>query len=513
MFTARRAIWLGFLGYSLLLSACGPQTAELPTPANSTPSLTPSLVPTETLVPSTPLPTRPAYEPGTLVEYIAQNGDNLIALAARFNTTIEEIRAANPIIPDSATTLPAGMPMQIPIYYRAYWGSAYQIIPDSHFVNGPAVIDFDTRAFVDVQPGWLKNYREYAYGLQRTGAGLVDVVATNFSVSPKLLLALLEFQAGALSQPVKDPDLTYPLGYERRGYGSVYLQLVWAANQLNNGYYAWRNGKLIEFDLSDGTIYRPDPWQTAASVALQMYFNEALPSDEFEFAISPEGLAYTYASLFGDAWQGDTAHLPGSLAQPEFQLPFSSGDVWALTGGPHTGWGHGEPWAALDFAPGEGKGCFGSKLWATAIADGTVVRTETGVVVLDLDGDNDERTGWAIFYLHLGKIDKARVGDHLLAGQPIGHPSCEGGESTGTHVHIARKYNGEWIEAAGSIPFVMEGWVPQEAGAPYGGTLTRLGYQVRACICSDAASAITSAAAAVPLPTPEIQSTEITSNH
>jgi LysM repeat protein len=40
---------------------------------------------------STPLPTRPSYKPGELVEYIAQDGDTLPALAARFNTTVDEI--------------------------------------------------------------------------------------------------------------------------------------------------------------------------------------------------------------------------------------------------------------------------------------------------------------------------------------------------------------------------------------------------------------------------------------
>src|SRR5512140_1153246 len=66
-----------------------------------------------------PAPTngRPEYKPGELVDYIAQSGDTLPALAARFNTKVEEIRAANPIIPQEATTMPPGMPMKIPIYY------------------------------------------------------------------------------------------------------------------------------------------------------------------------------------------------------------------------------------------------------------------------------------------------------------------------------------------------------------------------------------------------------------
>jgi phage tail protein X len=100
----------------------------------------------------TPIPApkseRPEYKPGELVDYIAQNGDTLPALAAHFNTTIEEILAANPVIPHEATTMPPGLPMKIPIYYLPLWGTAYQSIPDYAFVNGPAQIGFSTSAFV-----------------------------------------------------------------------------------------------------------------------------------------------------------------------------------------------------------------------------------------------------------------------------------------------------------------------------------------------------------------------------
>ncbi|MEX2161237.1 MAG: LysM peptidoglycan-binding domain-containing protein [Anaerolineales bacterium] len=504
--SANRQPISAFVALGLLLSACLPATLPSSTPsAPPADTATPLPTATEPVITSTPLPTRPAYDPGQLVEYTAQTGDTLIALAARFNTTIAEILAANSIIPQSASTLPPGLPMQVPIYYRAYWGTSYRIIPDSQFVNGPAAVDFDTQAFVDAQPGWLKNYGGYAAGSTRTGAGLVDLVATNFSVSPRLLLALLEFKAGALSQPTIDPAKSaYPLGYETRGHSGVYLQLVWVANQLNNSYYSWRNGKIIEFERPDETIYRPDPWQNAASVALQLLFNITESQDGFNTAIGPEGLALTFTSLFGDPWAAEVAHIPGSLVQPEFRLPFPPGQVWSLTGGPHTGWGQGEPYAALDFAPGEQRGCYLTGQWATAVADGVVVRTDVGLAVLDLDGDGDERTGWVIFYLHLGKEEKARVGDRLAAGQPVGHPSCEGGSSTGTHVHLARKYNGEWIEAAGTLPFVMEGWIPQEGSAAYTGLLSRQGYVIRACVgCSNAASAITSQAPVVALPTPQ----------
>jgi len=111
-------------------------------------------------------------------------------------------------------------------------------------------------------------------------------------------------------------------------------------------------------------------------------------------------------------------------------------------------------------------------------------------VALDLDGDGDERTGWVIFYLHLGTDGRAPLGAALKTGDPIGHPSCEGGTSTGTHVHIARKYNGEWIPADGTLAFDLDGWIAHNGSQPYLGTLTRLSRTVTACTCSNQASFI-----------------------
>jgi hypothetical protein len=65
------------------------------------------------------------------------------------------------------------------------------------------------------------------------------------------------------------------------------------------------------------------------------------------------------------------------------------------------------------------------------------------------------------------------VGTFVNAGDPLGHPSCEGGRSTGTHIHIARKYNGEWMVADGTIPFVLSGWRPIRGEAPYSGWLVK----------------------------------------
>jgi murein DD-endopeptidase MepM/ murein hydrolase activator NlpD len=389
------------------------------------------------------------------------------------------------------------MPMKIPIYYLPLWGNPYQIVPDSLFVNGPAEVGFNTAEFINQHPGWLKNYHEWASDADRSGADLINLIAANYSVSPHLLLALLEFWSHALTEPSPPAGAeTYPLGYAESNHQGVYLQLIWTANTLNNGYYRWRNGQLQELDLKDGSLERLDPWQNASTVSLHYYFSLLLSPESYAQAVSADGFAAVYKNLFGDPWQKVQPHIPGSLEQPGMRLPFSPGKRWAFTGGPHTGWGIGDPLSAVDFAPpSTASGCIPTDEWVTAVADGVVVRSEDAIVVLDLDGDGDLRTGWDIFYLHMATEGRIARGTRVKAGDPLGHPSCEGGEATGTHVHMARLYNGEWIPAggiAGVLPFNMEGWVVQNGAQAYEGTLTRYSRLITACTCSDANSQLAS---------------------
>ncbi|MCS7011868.1 MAG: LysM peptidoglycan-binding domain-containing protein [Anaerolineales bacterium] len=483
MFLVERKSLLFLALVAVSLSACTTKVDARP-PAAFT------LQPTPVLTPSA-FPTRPAYAPGELVDYIAHSGDTLPGLAARFNTTVEEIRAANPHIPADATTMPPGMPMRIPIYYRPFWGDPFQILPDSLFVNGPAQVGFDIETFVQNRPGWLKEYRAYAQGASRSGAEIVQLIATNYSISPRLLLAILEYRSGALSN-ISPPDSRYPLGIYDPNYADLYMQLVWIANRLNHGFYGWRTGDLIEFELANGKLERPDPWQTAATVAIQFLFSQLEDHAGYQAAIGPNGISRVYQTLFGDPWTQDIPHIPVSLQQPPLTLPFRVGESWTLTGGPHTGWGHMWPWAALDFAPpGVESGCVPTDRPAVAMADGLVVRSETGVVVLDLDGDGDERTGWNLIYLHLATQGRAPLGAQLKTGDPVGYPSCEGGTATGSHVHVARKYNGEWIPADGVIPFNLEGWIAYNGKNAYEGGLIRNGQRVIASERSILASQIT----------------------
>jgi hypothetical protein len=156
------------------------------------------------------------------------------------------------------------------------------------------------------------------------------------------------------------------------------------------------------------------------------------------------------------------------------ELPFQKGVTWSFTGGPHGGWDSGSAWAAMDFAPPQDElGCFPNASWDTAVADGLILRAHNGAVIQDLDNDGYEQTGWVVFYMHVEANERVQPGTYLYTGDPVGHPSCEGGVSTGTHLHIARKYNGEWIPADGPIPFNLGGWISSGNGIEYDGFLTR----------------------------------------
>lgn len=462
-------------------------TAELPT--------LPAGAPTPT-----PLPSRPRYAPGTLVDYEAQPGDTLPALAAHFNTTVEAIREANPDLPLSITTLPPGTPLRIPIYYLPTWGPTFKILPDALFVNGPAARDFDVGAFLALTPGWLHKVEAPFEQATYPAAHIVEKIALNFSIDPRLLLALLDYQAGALSDPNPPENLETFLGFEAPQQRGFALQIAHMADLLSHAYYGWRTGELRRFLLKDGTEIHPDPWQNAATVALQYYFAQVLSPRAFWQAVGPQGFFRVYAAWFGDPWRNPPPpHIPGDLRQPPLTFPFPRGQTWSFTGGPHPAWGRMGVWAALDFAPPGSSGCYVADEWVVAMAPGVVARSERGILVLDLDGDGDERTGWNLFFLHLS--DRLPAGTVVPARAPLARPSCEGGRATGTHVHLARKYNGEWIPAWGVLAFNLEGWVVEKGRTPYEGSLRYGTARVTACECGSAATLVTSWVDLYPQPT------------
>jgi hypothetical protein len=352
------------------------------------------------------------------------------------------------------------------------------VLPDSEVIDSPTALNFSVQDYVTEAGGYLNVYHQVVNGESLSGAQVVERVAETTSTNPRLLLAVIELRSGWVTGNPTSPDLGYSLGIEVPDYGGLYLQLSLVGKLLNMGYYGWRQGTLSELQFSDGHVARLDPSLNAGSVAVQYLFARLYKQAEWPDRLyGTDGFISNYESLFGDPWVRAAKVEPlyqAGMPFPELELPFAPGERWALTSGPHPDWNTGTPPGALDFAPITGEpACTVSSAWAQASAAGVVVRASGGVVTLDLDGDRSEQTGWVLLYMHIAKKDRVSPGTHLNSGDRIGHPSCEGGDATGSHVHLARKYNGEWVPAGGEWPFILSGWTVNPGAKAYEGSLVK----------------------------------------
>ncbi|HEY9121780.1 MAG TPA: LysM peptidoglycan-binding domain-containing protein [Brevefilum sp.] len=432
--------------------------------------ITENPLPTPTPNPTIVLPT-PRVE---TISYSVQPGDTLKLIAQRYQVSWEQIVALNNII--NPNLIEVGQVLLIPPPSFEAVAPSFKIIPDSELVNSPSNAYFNVRAFVNERNGFLAAYSEPVDGSPTMGAEIVERVALEYSVNPRLLLALLEYQSNWVtkSNPPEETQI-YPLRYYEAWREGLYNQLAWAANLLNEGYYLWKLNAITAWILSDGSVMQVDPTINPGTAGVLNVLRYLKTQENWEGAVSEEGIYAAYLNLFGYPFIfAYEPMIPGDLAQPDLQLPFEKGDVWSFTGGPHGGWDTGSAWAAIDFAPpGEALGCFPSEAWVVASAPGKIVYSDHGAVIQDLDGDGVWQTGWSMLYMHIASSERVEVGEYLDAGDRIGHPSCEGGFSTGTHLHLARRYNGEWIAADSNTPMDLDGWITAGYGVEYDGYLIK----------------------------------------
>lgn len=458
------------------------------TPFYDDPFLVPNaeyyLQPLETLEPTeTVLPDLQAASERKI--YLTQNGDTLQNIASRFGTSPDRISALFPISGTHFLNPNLSLFVESPV--NRQYESSVRVLPDQYVVFSSTASNYDIENEILSANGYLAHYTEETSVGRMSGIKIVEKIAQDYSINPMILLALIEFKSHWLfGTPQSPAEIDYPVGWIEAQHKGLYRQLAWAANTLSAGYYGWRAGTLSEIPyyrkpLPIQPIYF-EPTQNAGSVAIQYLFAQIYDWQDIDAALySENGFISVFNSIFGNVWDGadpEGIGLNADLVLPVISLPFSPQERWALTGGPHPTWGTGSPWGALDFAPPSTEtGCAKSDRWILAATDGVVLRVDKGVVIVDVDGDYNEQTGWVFLYLHVGTSEKVTVGTRLRTGDHIGHPSCEGGNATGSHLHLARKYNGEWIAADGPIPFNLSGWTPYNGALPYQGGMIRNGQQ------------------------------------
>jgi LasA protease len=442
-------------------------------------------------VPPSPTPTR---EPpaDAVTTYNVRVGDTLSRIALVYGTTVDALMTINGLT--NADQLVPGQELKITMA-PSNVGPAELLIPDSELVYGPTYADFSVAAAIEEHAGYLLAYTEVVNGREMTGPEIVELVSVQYSVGPRVLLTLLELRGTWLSSAILTPtQQRYPLGYQAGLYREgLYWQLSYAANALNGGFYSWWDDTSWLVQTLDGALIQYSAELNAATAAVQKMLADTA-SDYESWLADLTRFSSLYIELFGDPF--DVALeplLPPYSGAPALTLPWSKGETWYYTGGPHPGWGSLGAYAAIDFATDEVHiGCTTSQRWVTAVAPGVIVMSEDGMVLQDLDGDGLLSTGWVVLYMHIAADNRVAAGTEVATGDRIGHPSCEGGVSSATHLHLAWRMNGVWIAADDARwPMRLDGWQPVSGNRAYDGTLEKDGRVLTACECWEKVNAIT----------------------
>lgn len=329
------------------------------------------------------------------------------------------------------------------------------LIQDAELVHGPADRGFEADQFIDQHADALPPDPQLA--------ALVALTALQHSLSPRLLLVLLS----VIPTP---PDQ------------STESHLMQMSAWLADGYYGlkFRGERTVQF--ADGST------ESGGIQAGAGHFAVARLLARYSAAPDWADWRQRFAQRY-EAWFGVTSWLPPPLPdgvqQPPLLLPWPAEQGWYFTGGPHGAWGVASAWGAVDFAPPSRVGCGVAPEWVLSAAPGRVLHAEQGLVLQDLDGDGDLRTGWVLAYLHIASRDRVAVGSVLDAAMPIGHPSCEGGVADGAHVHFARRFNGEWLPVNGeTAPLNLSGWRFRSLGGEYDGAMEHPAFGERMAVTS-----------------------------
>lgn len=345
--------------------------------------------------------------------------------------------------------------------------TAAKVLDDAELVLGPSAAGFDAAGFLAARGGALAGHREVVGGVERDAAAIVQRVAEDHSVSPHVLLTTLEL-AGGLVDGGDPAALGAPLGERVAAAAGPGLQpaLTWLATTLNAAFYAMRRDGTATVSLPHGGTWTAVGPGGAGHAAVAAALAQLDGTDDLAARLAE------FAALHAH-WFGPLRAAPPAASFPPLLVPWAEGETWHFTGGPHASWGDGTPLGAVDFAPPSPSGCAVAPERVVASAPGIVAVSRDGYVLLDLDGDGYAGTGPVVQYLHLADAGRVPAGTRVAAGDPLGHPSCEGGFATGSHVHVARRLDGAWLPVEDDAqPLTLSGWRFDGGLRPYDGRMT-----------------------------------------
>ena len=173
-----------------------------------------------TLPPSaTPAPVSSTSVPGSTINYTSQSGDSLDVVATHFGVQPSEITSAGPL--SSTGFINPGTLLFLPNRLSLTPSTPSQpIIPDSELVDSPSAVGFDIAGYVNSAGGELSTFKDYHNPVGTiSGAEAVRIISVGSSISPRLLLALIQYYTGWVQGQSKPGlDEKHLFGYSYPSY-------------------------------------------------------------------------------------------------------------------------------------------------------------------------------------------------------------------------------------------------------------------------------------------------------
>ncbi|WP_392343829.1 M23 family metallopeptidase [Pseudoalteromonas prydzensis] len=327
--------------------------------------------------------------------------------------------------------------------------NALLVVDDTQFVFNNELLNKDWDNFFALHAPALEDKKE-----------LILHWAGYTSINPKIILALIEQQSGLLSNP--DADFAAPLiGLsDEQGFDAQVEDLVTKLSQRFYAYKQWQDSQVTaitsKYTSTAISNQASSNSSTAATAALVSVFKKRnkLAVDQDIVNHSNDDLTVflaTFDRLFPES-SAQLQHSSKSTVQSAEQqfvaasfsmnLPWPSG-YW-YSGGAHSNTGSGYPYSSLDFNNGSGN--WGSNTpYVQAAHGGTVTRFSSCNIRVT------HSSGYSTNYYHMSNL-QYNSGDYVQPGAWLGRYAnsynqalCEGGQSSGPHVHFTLLYNGQQV--------------------------------------------------------------------
>jgi murein DD-endopeptidase MepM/ murein hydrolase activator NlpD len=364
------------------------------------------------------------------------------------------------------TAAPAAPEPRDPLFDPRRISYAYQF-------TGPEI-----QAFLEEYGSALAPVRIQVGGRTQSFTDVLVGLSSLYSISPKLLLALMELHGGAISSGGA-ADLSWAMGYQgdNGGRRGLYSQLRWAARELR---YAVR-----DYALRSPTD-PPPPLVFAGGarqqVSADISFSRYVLARVLAPTTGPGGLGWymdslvgTYTRLFGDPRNPPTdwpAPAAPFLTRPMADLapitsffdhdaPFlrQNGSLETYWGRQetdlsfaydgHTGWDYAMGPPDKVFAAGKGLVIF-----AGNSDDGCATPAHAVII--------DHGNGYRSLYWHLYQIN-VEAGQPVAAGDQVGVAGASGC-ANGAHLHFQVQYLGRDVDPYGWCGAAPDLWAQSPAG-------------------------------------------------